>query len=251
MHEVFVEGHRGYCAKFPENTLISFEAAIDLGVDGFEFDVWLSSDKVPVLMHDQNCLRTCGVNRNLREMTLAEIKELDACYEAKFDDRFKGKGVTVPTLEELCQLVQSRRPDMALGVEIKEYTEECVDLTVALLKQYGLFDRAWFYAFHAPTIRYLKTRYNARTMGYPDFQMGEFTEGSYEYYDEIGLCLDLVKSELCGFYQEKKLPIHMFCADTEDDVQICLDRNGSLITANDPVPLMRKLNRKIGNVKSY
>ena len=51
MKNIIVEGHRGYCAKYPENTLISFAAAMDLGVDAFEFDVWLTSDKVPVLMH--------------------------------------------------------------------------------------------------------------------------------------------------------------------------------------------------------
>ena len=150
MKQIFVEGHRGYCAKFPENTMISYEAAIDLGVDGFEFDIWLSADKVPVLMHDKSCYRTCGVDKTLGEMTIQEIKTLDAGYVAKFGDKYVGKGIQIPTLEELCQLVHRRKPDMCLGVEIKEYTEECVDLSVALLKKYGLFDNAFFYAFAIP-----------------------------------------------------------------------------------------------------
>ena len=74
--DIFVEGHRGYCAKYPENTLISYEGAMDLGVDGFEFDIWLTKDKVPVLMHDGNCKRTCGVDKHLRDMTLAEMDAL-------------------------------------------------------------------------------------------------------------------------------------------------------------------------------
>lgn len=105
MSNIIIEGHRGYAAQYPENTLISYEAAIDMGVDAFEFDIWLSADKVPVLMHDQNALRTCGVNRNLREMTLAEIKTMDAGYAQKFGDKYTGKGVQVPTLVELCELV--------------------------------------------------------------------------------------------------------------------------------------------------
>ena len=145
MKNIFVEGHRGYCAVYPENTLISFEAALDLGVDGFEFDVWLTKDKVPMLMHDGNALRTCGVNKHLRDMTYEEARTLDAGYSTKFGDKYVGKGVKVPTLEETLQLVQRKRPDILfLGVEIKEYTEECVDLTVALLKEYGIFDRAPF-----------------------------------------------------------------------------------------------------------
>ena len=65
MNRIFVEGHRGFCAKYPENTLASFRAALDLKIDAIEFDIWLSKDKVPVLMHDGNCKRTCGYDRHL------------------------------------------------------------------------------------------------------------------------------------------------------------------------------------------
>ena len=54
MRHIFVEGHRGACALYPENTLLAFEKAIEMGVDAVEFDIWLSKDKVPVLMHDGN-----------------------------------------------------------------------------------------------------------------------------------------------------------------------------------------------------
>ena len=119
MKNILVEGHRGYCAKYPENTLVSFEAALELGVDAIEFDVWLTTDKVPVLMHDGNAKRTCGVDTELRNMTLAEVKELEPAYRVKFGDQFVGKGVTVPTLEELLKLCRDKRPDIKLGVEIK------------------------------------------------------------------------------------------------------------------------------------
>lgn len=243
MRNIVVEGHRGYCGAYPENTLISYEAAIDMGVDAFEFDIWLSADRVPVLMHDQNTKRTCGVDRNLREMTLSEIRTLDAGYAQRFGDKFTGQGIGVPTLTELCELVTRKRPGMSLGVEIKEYTEETVDIAVPILKEYGLFDNAWFYAFDAPTIRYLKTKYNARTMGYPDFQMRRFDTDSYRYYDEIGLAMNIVRSEILPVYQKKGMPMHMYCADNEEDVQLCIDSGASLITANDVVPLMKKLGR--------
>ena len=236
---ILIEGHRGYCAKYPENTLISYEAAIDLGVDCFEFDIWLSKDKVPVLMHDGNARRTCGVDRDLREMTVEEIKTLEAAYKSKFGDAFVGCDVRVPTLQELCELVSRKRPGMSLGVEIKEYTEETVDISVAMLKEYGLFDNAWFYAFDAPTIKYLKTKYNARTMGYPDFQMKRFDHAEgYRYYDEIGLSMNIVKSEVFPIFAAKGLPMHMYCADTAEDVTLCVEKGASLITANDPTALM-------------
>lgn len=243
MKKIIVEGHRGYCAKYPENTLISYEAAMDLGVDAFEFDVWLTSDKVPVLMHDGNALRTCGVNKHLRDMTLAEAKTLDAGYAEKFGDLYTNKGITVPTLEETLQLAAKKRPDILYGVEIKEYTEETVDLTVELLKKYGVFDKCWFYAFNARIIKYIKQKYNGRTMGYPDISMGEFEADSYSYYEEIGLSMKFVRSELFPFYAAKGMPMHLYCADTEEDVRLCIDRGADLITANDPVPLMKVLGR--------
>ena len=79
--DIVVEGHRGYCAVFPENTMISYEAAMDLGVDAVEFDIRLTKDKVPVLMHDGNAKRTCGVDVNIDELTLEEVKaKLNPAY---------------------------------------------------------------------------------------------------------------------------------------------------------------------------
>ncbi|MBQ8814907.1 MAG: glycerophosphodiester phosphodiesterase [Lachnospiraceae bacterium] len=236
MERIYVEGHRGACALYPENTLISYQKAMEMGVDAIEFDVWLSKDKVPVIMHDSNALRTCGVNVDLREMTLEEIKKLDPCCESKFGDRFKGK-VEVPTLYELLELAKRINPEFKLGVEIKQYTEETVDITVKALKEYGFYENCWFYAFNGRIIRYLKERYGARTMGYPDFQMKEFE--NYDYYDEIGLSMSIVRSEICDVYLTKGLPIHMYCADTEEDVNLCIQKGASLITANDPRALLR------------
>lgn len=238
MQNIYIEGHRGACALYPENTMLSYEKAIEMGVDAIEFDIWLSKDKVPILMHDGNPYRTCGVAGHLRDMTLAEIKRLDPCFKEKFGDRFQGR-VEVPTLEELLRMVQAKKPDFKLGVEIKEYTEETVDISVELLKRYGFFDNCWFYAFNGRIIKYLKEKYNARTMGYPDFLMKEFI--SYENYDEIGISMAIAKSEVFHIYARKGLPMHMYCADTKEEVEFCIQNGASLITANDPRVLLEML----------
>lgn len=240
MRHIFVEGHRGACALYPENTLLSFEKAIEMGVDAVEFDIWLSKDKVPVLMHDGNPWRTCGVDSHLRNMTLAEIKKLDPCSFRKFGEIFRGQ-VQVPTLYELLDLVKAKQPELKLGVEIKEYTEETVDITVKALKEYGVFENCWFYAFNGRIIRYLKETYNARTMGYPDLQMQEFD--GYDAYEEMGISMNIARSEAGNLYMSKGFPMHMFCADTEEDVNFCIEKGASLITANDPRPLLKVLGR--------
>lgn len=240
---ILMEGHRGYCAKYPENTMLSYKKALELPLDAIEFDVWLTKDKVPVLMHDGNAVRTCGVNRHLRDMTLEEVKQLEPACTEQFGDTFKGIGLQVPTLEELLIYCSEHRPDIILGVEIKEYTEENVDLTVALLKKYGFFERCFFYAFNARIIKYIKTHYNGRTMGYPDFSMAEYEPDTYDYYDEIGLSMNIVKSEIGHVFIEKGFPVHMYCADTPEDVALCIQKGASLITANDPTALLAQMQR--------
>ena len=237
MTTIIAEGHRGYCARYPENTLISYRAAMQAGVDAFEFDVWLSKDGVPVIMHDGNAYRTCGVDRHLNDMTLEEIKRLDA--GGKFDARFAGE--RVPTLEELLSQARAMRPDVMLGVEIKDMREETCDKTVALLKRYGFFDNCIFYAFNARIIKYLKTAHAARTMGYPDFQMAEFEPDSYSYYDEIGINMRIMRSEIFPIYAGKGMKMHIYCADTEEDVRDAIAHGASLITANEIGPLLKVL----------
>ena len=243
MKNIVVEGHRGWAAKYPENTMLSYIKAMELGVDAIEFDVWLTTDKVPVLMHDGNAARTCGVAALINQMSLAQIKQLEPCYREKFGEEFAGQGLTVPTLEELLQYCAEHFPKIKLGVEIKEYTEENVDLTVALLKKYGFFDTCYFYAFNARIIKYLKTKYNGRTMGYPDLLMLEFEADSYDYYEEMGISLRVARSEAAEHFTSKGLPMHFYCADNEEDVKMCIEKGADLITANDPVPLMKYLGR--------
>ena len=81
-------------------------------------------------------------------------------------------------------------------------------------------------------------------MGYPDFQMGEFEADTYSYYDEIGLSMPIVRSEVAPIFISKGLPVHMYCADTVENVELCMKMGASLITANDPVPLLEYLGRK-------
>src|SRR5271156_4282030 len=104
--------HRGASGTFPENTLAAFRAAIDAGADMCELDVHLTRDGVVVVIHDEEVDRTTDGKGRVAEMTLAEIKRLDA--GARYDRRFTGE--TIPTLEEVFDLVEGR---CSLNIELK------------------------------------------------------------------------------------------------------------------------------------
>ena len=68
--------HRGYRAKYPENTMLAFKEAAEAGADGIELDVHLSADNVPVIMHDEKVDRTSDGSGLVRSMTLTQLKRL-------------------------------------------------------------------------------------------------------------------------------------------------------------------------------
>ncbi len=91
-------GHRGACGHEPENTLISFEKAVALGVDWIEFDVQLSKDGHPVVIHDIRVNRTTNGNGRVKKLTLDQIKSL----------RTKKKEQPIPTLEEVLRTLHGK-----------------------------------------------------------------------------------------------------------------------------------------------
>lgn len=93
--------HRGSKGTRPENTLISFQTAIDEGADGIETDVHFSKDNQLVVMHDETVDRTTNGSGRIVDKNLAEIKHLDAGI--RFSPEFKG--TAVPTLQEVVDLL--------------------------------------------------------------------------------------------------------------------------------------------------
>ncbi len=105
-------GHRGYRGKYPENTLAGFKAAIDAGADMIEFDVRLSLDGHPVVIHDALLERTTDGAGPVCAKPLRELKKHDA--GGWFHPRFKDE--TLPTLDEVLGLVNKR---VLINIEIK------------------------------------------------------------------------------------------------------------------------------------
>lgn len=100
-----VIGHRGAAARAPENTLASFEKAIGFGADVVELDVQLSKDGELVVIHDRTVDRTTNGSGRVGEMTLSELKALDA-----------GMGEVIPTLREVMDLIGGR---CGMNIELK------------------------------------------------------------------------------------------------------------------------------------
>lgn len=105
--------HRGASYHCPENTMASFVKAAQLGADGIEFDVQLSSDDIPVVIHDFTLHRTTTGYGNVDSKTVIELKMLDAgsWFSASFQNE------KIPTLNEV--LVWAKHTKLLLNIELK------------------------------------------------------------------------------------------------------------------------------------
>lgn len=245
-----VLGHRGICKRYPENTIVSFEAAIAAGVDLVEFDVNMTADGELVVIHDNSIDRTSDHQGLTRDYTLAELKSFD--FGGYFDEKFKG--AQIPTLREVLTLAVPHK-ELLLNVEIKDMADETVDKTVAMIHEFGIADRCVIACFDAAVIRYTKEKYpEMRTQGFPGRYMKNFTEDTYDCMFGMGIpigwgdCTDEGIRADVAFARSKGILAWLFCADTEADVIRCVEYGCDNITGNDPCVALEVF-RKIGKHK--
>lgn len=147
----FIAAHRGDRAHFPENTLPALQAVLDSDFDFVETDIQLTADGVPVLIHDIDVERTTNGTGLVSELTLAELKALDAgsWYGAEFG------AVQVPTLDEFLDIFQSSKKKAML--ELKGiWTQDQVRVVTGLIYARGVQSRVIFQGFDFETLEALQ-----------------------------------------------------------------------------------------------
>jgi glycerophosphoryl diester phosphodiesterase len=137
MREPLIIGHRGASAVAPENTMPAFAAAIAAGADGIEFDVRLSRDRLPVIIHDDTLQRTVGLQKQVAELTAEELRRVD-----------------VPSLRELFELMAGN--NLTLYLEIKESSAELAALCCQLINEFSFGDRVIVECFDLAVLKYIE-----------------------------------------------------------------------------------------------
>lgn len=142
-----VIGHRGARASRPENTIPSLLEAVHMGADAVEFDVRITLDGIPVLMHDATLDRTTDSRGQLAGFTLKQLRTIDA--GARFRDSsggstWKNRGVGIPTLDEAIETLPATLP---MIIEIK--TPEAAGAVRSAIRRHGAERRVIVAGFDA------------------------------------------------------------------------------------------------------
>lgn len=150
--KILVQGHRGALGYAPENTLPSFKLGYEMGSDILELDVHLSSDNHLIVMHDPEVSRTTDGFGRIADMTLEEIKELDAGI--RFDESYAGTKVP-----ELCEVLTWAHDTIDLVIEIKGDpfpTEGIERLLIEEITRYDMLEHVMIISFYHECIRKIK-----------------------------------------------------------------------------------------------
>jgi glycerophosphoryl diester phosphodiesterase len=157
-HPLLKIAHRGGGGLWPQNTMCAFRGAVSLGVDMLELDLHLSRDGRLVVMHDPTVEATTGGEGALRDLTLVQIRSLDAGYSWTDDGGctfpFRGHGINVPILEE----VLTAFPEMRLSIDIKPEEPDIIAPLARLLEEHNALSRVWVGSFHDIQLRRFRRR---------------------------------------------------------------------------------------------
>ena len=173
--------HRGRSGVYPENTMVAYEAAIDVGADFMELDVRQTAGGEIVCIHDASVDRTTDGEGMVEEMTLAEVQALDA--GSWIDDDFAGE--RIPLLRDVLEQIA---PRLVVDIEIKQ--REIAGQVVEIVRQTDAVRRVTVVSFDLDDLRTAKAAERAVACGL-------ITSGPDE--DEGQTERDLIASALdCG-----------------------------------------------------
>ena len=225
--------HRGFSGKYPENTMLAFEKALEVGVDGIELDVHLTKDGELVIIHDETVDRTTDGTGLVSEMTLDELKALDA--SATYVGVY---GVNrIPTLREYFELVKDT--EIVTNIELKTGINPYPGIEEKLLEMIDAFelaDKIIISSFnHYSVMRFKRLA--------PEIPCG-FLEESWiidmaDYAAWQGVeCLHPIYAAVTENYaeaaHEKGLLINTWTVNTEEDMKLMIDRGVNAIIGNYP-----------------
>lgn len=257
-NNIYVAGHRGWPAQYPENTMESFRAAAELGIDQIETDVRITADGELVCIHDATVDRTTDGTGRVDELTLAELRALDA--GVKKGEEFRG--CRIPTFLEFMDYV-SRFPSLTLDIELKEYPtpghEEVAysvcDRVLKIIDDYGFTDRVVINTFAGDLHEYISDKYGAkyrRHIYYPVRNLSDRITRDPYASDAYCCCMfSCVKGEIMATKEEFDAmaargiePWAGAGVKDEAGVDLAIANGATLITCNNPDVILDLLRRK-------
>ncbi|MBI4521799.1 MAG: glycerophosphodiester phosphodiesterase, partial [Gemmatimonadetes bacterium] len=243
--KVEVIAHRGYSAIAPENTLAAFEEALAWSVDGLEFDVHVSADGVPVVIHDDTLERTTDGRGPVEGKSLAELKRLDA--GSWFSPEFREE--RIPTLEETLETALGRVP--WIYPEIKGVRADAdLEVITSMIRERGFGRACVMISLTWDLLRGIRRVDPDLAIGYVVERTARFEpalEDAHAQGNAIIACdyhILLQEPRLVDRARELGVELGVWTVDDVDAAQRLIALGVLRLTTNDVAPLLQHLGHK-------
>ncbi|UKS30369.1 glycerophosphodiester phosphodiesterase [Paenibacillus sp. HWE-109] len=233
-----VTAHRGSSAHMPENTLSAFRQAI-LDKAGYaELDVQETADGAVMVMHDDNALRTTGLNKNMWEAASDELKTANAgsWYNAKFKDE------RVPTLDEVIEIAQDY---IKLNIEMKNngHGKQLAEKTVAIIQNHGFVKQCTVTSFDVNLLHTVKKLNPQIKTGLIVSQKSEpDTLWTNQDYDVVSAAYPMVNEEFMKQASQHNKEVYVWTVNDKSMMRQMLTLGVSSIITNSPDQLVQIMN---------
>ncbi len=247
---IYVAAHRGWSEKYPENTMLAYRKAAELGVDQIEIDVRVTKDGELVIIHDATVDRTTNGTGRVEDLTLAELRALDA-------GSWKGEefaGLQIPTFDEFIEFARSL-PEMTFDFELKEYPDgdreelaySVCDRVLAALDENGLTERSVVNTFSGKLHEYIYKKHGMKYRLHVYFPINclgtDMTLFPYSY----AYCCCVFSDNKGDFEYIDRCGIQPWAgASVKDEptVDLAIEKGAELITCNNPDVVLELLRKK-------
>lgn len=241
-----VIAHRGASAYFPENTLVAFQGAMDLGADMIELDVQCTSDGAVVVFHDEKISRCTDGRGRIADYTLARLQKLDA--GSWFAQEFRGE--KIPTLADVLDLCRNK---IAVNIEIK--TEAVTDAAsggieeqcLQIVQSAGMEGHVVYSSFDPRALRHLRQIDSAAPIAVL-YERGHFgSKRPSQILQQLGAnafncsVKELNKTRLDDL-RAHAVPFNVYTVNDEDNMKKMLEQKARGIFTNYP-DILRKVER--------
>lgn len=252
-----VVAHRGDSAFFPENTLPAFISAAELGVDCIETDIHLSSDGVCVIWHDDTLEKLTEDNGLVSDKTYNELMTMDAGRMFTSDKGrtfpFRGKGVTITTLDEALKAI----PDMRFNVDLKDNNPDLVKEFAKIVHSNNAQHRVLGASFHDSMVKQIRTSIPEIATSFSQKEIiriiilnklglqgfiKEFTAQAAQIPEYHGSLKVLTKSLIKDFHK-KGVKVHIWTVNEEEDMIRLYKMGVDTIMTDNPRLLMETVNK--------
>lgn len=239
-----VEAHRGFSACYPENTLIAFEKAAQLGVDMVELDISMSQDGVPMLYHDDVLeKKSSPLTGSVQDYCCQTLRRVMIGAKLGMAE------APIATLEEFCALY-SRYPHIAVDVDLKPgcAVEATVKPVMKVLRAYGFENRCIFNSLDGEITRYLHDHTDFITVGPPNGFPGNVnhTPGENGTYATLhAVCVPTQELTLENAQPLRAMGKILVSAPIADEAAAkrALDCGVIIALCDDPRPMLKLLGR--------